>query len=139
MATPCLRGHGSALVNAVCPRRSRTSRGQAVIDERCIGPGVDRSKISPQAEVTRASYLTGPRTAVGPGAVVRDARLHDAIVEEGATIVDSICLAEGTPRSYQCDAAGRTIVSGAAHKNYPGCINRVNRVAQRFIIRTRNK
>ena len=84
-----------------------------MIDERCIGPDVDRSKISPDAEVSGASYLTGRRTAVGPGAVVRSARLHDAVIEAGATISDSILLAEGHPHSHACDAAGRTVVRGA--------------------------
>jgi len=84
-----------------------------MIEERCIGPDVDRSAISPEAEVSGASYLTGPRTAVGPGAIVRDGRLHDAVVEAGATVTDTIFVAQGTPASHECDAAGRTVVSGA--------------------------
>jgi len=84
-----------------------------VIEERCIGPDVDRSKISPQAEIVGASYLSGGRTAVGPGAVVRDSRLHDAVVEAGASVIDSIVVAEGRPGSHKCDAAGRTVVRGA--------------------------
>ena len=84
-----------------------------MIDRRCLGPGVDASKISPDAEISGASYLTGPRTAVGAGAVVRDSRLHDALVEGGGTIVDSIFVAEGEVGMHRCDAAGRTVVSGA--------------------------
>ena len=86
-----------------------------MIEERCIGPDVDRSKISPDAEVSGASYLTGARTAVAAGAVVRDSRLHDAAVEAGAEVIDSIVVAEGELHSHKCDAAGRTVVSGAEH------------------------
>jgi len=84
-----------------------------MVDDSCLGPGVDRSRISPDAEVSGASYLTGPRTAVGPGAIVRDARLHDVVIESGAVIVDSVFLASGAPAVHKCDAAGRTVVSGA--------------------------
>ncbi len=86
-----------------------------MIDERHLGGDVDRSKISPDAEISGATYLTGLRTTVAPGAVVRDARLHDAAVEAGAKVVDSIVVAEGPPRSHDCDAAGRTVVSGAEY------------------------
>ena len=84
-----------------------------MIHERCLGRGVDRSKIHPDAEITGASYLTGAETAVGAAAVVRDARLHDAVVASGATVIDSIVVAEGRPGTHKCDAAGRTVVSGA--------------------------
>ena len=84
-----------------------------MIEERCIGPDVDRARISPEAVVSGTSYLTGRRTTVAPGGVVRDSRLHDAAVEAGAEVVDSIVVAEGTPRLHKCDAAGRTVVSGA--------------------------
>ena len=84
-----------------------------MIDPACIGPNVDRSKIAPDAEISGASYLTGRRTVVGPGAVVRDARLHDSVVEAGARVVDSILVPQGKPGTHRCDAAGRTIVSGA--------------------------
>ncbi len=85
-----------------------------MIDRRCIGPDVDRSAISPEAEVSGAAYLTGPATRVAAGAVVRDSRLHNTVVEAGASVTDSICVAEGEPASHQCDAAGRTVVRGAA-------------------------
>ena len=84
-----------------------------MIESHCIGPDVDHAKISPHAEISGASYLTGSRTAIGPGAVVRDARLHDTVVEAGAVIVDSIVVAEGEPKSHKCDTAGRTLVAGA--------------------------
>ena len=84
-----------------------------IIGSHCIGPDVDRANISPNAEISGASYLTGARTVVGSGAVVRDARLHDTVVEAGALIVDSIIVAEGVPKSHRCDAAGRTVVAGA--------------------------
>ncbi|MEA1949743.1 MAG: hypothetical protein U9N87_00035 [Planctomycetota bacterium] len=74
---------------------------------------MDRANISPLAEISGASYLTGSRCVVGPGAVVRDARLHDAVVEAGAVVVDSIVVAEGEPKSHRCDTAGRTVVAGA--------------------------
>ncbi|MCK4376166.1 MAG: hypothetical protein KAX19_12580, partial [Candidatus Brocadiae bacterium] len=84
----------------------------AMIEERCLGPDVDRSRISPDARLSGASYITGSRTALEPGAVVHDSRLHDAVVERGATVTDSIIAAEGRPQSHKCDAAGRTVVSG---------------------------
>ncbi len=84
-----------------------------MIDEGCIGPDVDRSRISPQAQVCGASYLTGRRTRVAAGAVVRDSRLHDVVVEEGAAVLDSIIVAEGVPGSHKCDTAARTVVTGA--------------------------
>jgi len=84
-----------------------------LIDERCIGPEFDRSRIDPSAEVTGASYLTGANTRVGAGAVVRDSRLHEVVVEAGAEVIDSIIVAEGEPGSHKCDAAGRVVVTGA--------------------------
>jgi hypothetical protein len=83
-----------------------------MIDRNCLGSNVDPSKVSPDAEVSGASYVTGGRTIIGPGAVVRDSRVHDARVEGGASVVDSILIAEGSPHRHKCDAAGRT-VSGA--------------------------
>jgi acetyltransferase-like isoleucine patch superfamily enzyme len=83
-----------------------------MIDPRCLGPDVDRAKISPDAAISGASYLTGNRTAVAAGAVVKDARLHDIVVETGARVVDSICVARGEPHSHRCDSAGRVVVSG---------------------------
>ena len=79
----------------------------------CLGPDVDPSKIAPDAEVSGAAWLTGRRTEVKPRAIVRDSRLHDAVIGEGAAVIDSIVVAEGRPRSHQCDAAGLTVVSGA--------------------------
>lgn len=84
-----------------------------MIEDRCIGPEVDPTAISPDAEVCGASYLTGARTSVGPGAVVRDSRLQDAALEAGATVTDSVLVAEGAPGSHECDAAGRVVVCGA--------------------------
>ena len=84
-----------------------------MIDERCLGDGVCRSKIHPDAEIGGCSLLTGPRTSAGPRAVIRDARLHDVNVGPGATVLDSIVVVEGKPESHRCDAAGRVIVSGA--------------------------
>jgi carbonic anhydrase/acetyltransferase-like protein (isoleucine patch superfamily) len=84
-----------------------------VIDERCLGPDVDRSKIANDAEVCGSSYLTGSRTAVGSGAVVRDSRLDDAIIESGAMVCDSIIIAQHPGHSHKCDSAGRCVVKGA--------------------------
>lgn len=84
-----------------------------MIDARCLGSDIDRSKISPNAEVDGASYLTGPQTSVAPGAVIRDARLHNVVVEAGALVIDSICVAEGRVRRHKCDAAGKVEVGGA--------------------------
>jgi len=85
-----------------------------MIPPHCLGPDVDRAKIAPDARIEGASYLTGRRTQVGPGAVVRDSRVHAAVIEAGASLVDSLFLAEGTPASHRCDAAGRTVVAGVA-------------------------
>ena len=85
-----------------------------MIDERCLAEDVDRSRIDPTATVGGASYLSGPETAVGPGAVVRDARLHNVAVGEAATVKDSILVAEGEPETHKCDAAGRVVVGGVA-------------------------
>lgn len=84
-----------------------------MIEERCLGPDIDRSKIHPETEITGSSYLTGSETAVGPGAVLRDARLHNAVITAGATVIDSIVVAEGRPGKHKCDTVGRTVVSGA--------------------------
>lgn len=84
-----------------------------MIDDRCLGPGIDRSRIASDATVSGASYLTGLRTTVAAGAVVTDSRLHDAQIDTGAAVIDSVFLAEGQPHTHKCDAAGRTVVSGA--------------------------
>ncbi len=84
-----------------------------MIDEKCLGADLDRSKISPEAEVSGASYLTGSRTSVAAGAVVRDSRLHDACIFEGAIVIDSLIVAEGSPASTLSDSAGRVVLSGA--------------------------
>jgi carbonic anhydrase/acetyltransferase-like protein (isoleucine patch superfamily) len=82
-----------------------------MIDPHCIGPDVDRSRISPAATITGASYLTGKRTTVAAGAVIRSSRLHDVAVGENAVIVDTILRAEHPgAHSHRCDAAGRTVV-----------------------------
>ncbi|MFB3891713.1 MAG: hypothetical protein ACE15C_06790 [Phycisphaerae bacterium] len=83
-----------------------------MIDERCIGPDVDRSRISPDAQIGGSSYITGRRTSIGPGAVIRNSRLHDAAVGEGAGVHDSIVVAQSDhPHSHKCDAAGRITVT----------------------------
>jgi carbonic anhydrase/acetyltransferase-like protein (isoleucine patch superfamily) len=84
-----------------------------VIDEGCLGPGIDRAKIHPDAEIRGASYLTGAGTSVAAGAVVRDSRLHDVAVGPGAAVLDSIVRSEGHAHVHRCDAAGRVIVRGA--------------------------
>jgi carbonic anhydrase/acetyltransferase-like protein (isoleucine patch superfamily) len=85
-----------------------------VIDERCIGSDVDRSRISPQAEVSGSSYITGKRTVIEAGAVVRDSRVHDAAIGAGATVIDSILIAQSHhEHEHRCDAAGRCVVRGA--------------------------
>ncbi len=83
-----------------------------MIDEKCLGPDIDRLKISPAAVICGASYLTGRHTSVGPGAVVRGSRVHNGSVLGGATLIDSIFIADGDPRTHKCDSAGRTIVGG---------------------------
>ncbi len=83
-----------------------------MIEDRCISPDVDRSKISPDAEIIGASWLTGARTEVGSGAVIRDSRIHDAVIEGGATVSDSILIADGEPHSHKCNAAGTVVVGG---------------------------
>lgn len=85
-----------------------------MIDERCLSQDVDRSKISQDAEISGSSFISGPRTAVGAGAVVRNSRLHDVVVGAGAAVIDSIIVSQGPPKSHDCDAAGRTVVTGAA-------------------------
>lgn len=84
-----------------------------MIDSRCIAKDVDRSRLSPQAEVSGASYLTGSRTSVGAGAIVRNSRLHDVAVAPGAIVIDSIIVAEGKVKHHYTDAARRTTVGGA--------------------------
>ena len=83
-----------------------------MIEDRCIGPDIDRTRISPDAEVSGASWLTGSRTEVGPGAVIRDSRIHDAAIEAGATVIDSVLIADGEPRTHKCNAAGTIVVGG---------------------------
>ncbi|MCG3179329.1 MAG: hypothetical protein BIFFINMI_01663 [Phycisphaerae bacterium] len=85
-----------------------------MIDPRCIGPGVNAANLSPDATVDGSSWLTGPATRVGTGAVVRNSHLHDAEVDAGARVLDSIVVAEGSPHQHRCDPAGRTVVGGAA-------------------------
>jgi hypothetical protein len=98
-----------------------------VIDSNCLGSDIDRSKISPEATITGSSYLTGRKTAVGPGAVIRDSRVHEAVVEAGATLADSMVILEGDIRVRKCDPAGRTVLSGtdqprvAAGASLRGC------------------
>ncbi|MFH0911809.1 MAG: hypothetical protein V1918_09940 [Planctomycetota bacterium] len=84
-----------------------------MLEKRCLGPDVDPARIHPGAEIAGASYLTGPKTSLGAGAVVRDARLHNVAVAPGATVIDSILAAEGHPHRHLCDAAGRVVVTGA--------------------------
>ena len=83
-----------------------------MIDPRCLGPDVDPANLAPDAVVEGASYLSGPATRIGPGAVVRHSRLHDAVIEAGATVDDSIVRADGRCHTHRCDAAGRVVVGG---------------------------
>ena len=84
-----------------------------MIEPHCLGPDVDRSRISQAASITGASYLTGRRTTVAAGAVIRNSRLHDVAVGEKTVVVDTILRAENFGphgHSHRCDAAGRTVV-----------------------------
>ena len=85
-----------------------------VIDPKCLGPDVHPASIHPDARVVGCSYLTGARTRVAAGAVIINSRLHDVQVSSGARIENCIILAEGRPHEHKCDAAGRTVVRGAA-------------------------
>ena len=80
--------------------------GQDAASARSVG----RNGISPRARLSGSCWVTGARTWIGPGAVLRDCRLHDVVVESGAVIEDSILVAEGEPRRHRCDAAGRHVV-----------------------------
>lgn len=85
-----------------------------MIDNRCLGNDVDPANISPDATVTGSSYITGARTKIAAGAVVRDSRLHDADIAAGAVVQDSILITEGHGgHSHKCDAAGRIVVRAA--------------------------
>ncbi len=84
-----------------------------MIEKHCIGPDVGLANISPEAEISGSSYITGPRTRIAAGAVIRDSRLHDAAVEAGAQVIDSMLLAEGHGHKHKCDSAARTVVSAA--------------------------
>ena len=59
---------------------------------------VSTTRIHPAADIAGASCLSGPKTSVGPGAVVRDSRLHNIVVAAGAVIIDSIIVA--APAAY---------------------------------------
>ncbi len=84
-----------------------------MIDERCLAADVDRSKIAKDAEISGSSYLTGSRTSVGSGAVIRNSRLHDAAIAPGASVIDTILVSQGHGHSHKCDAAGRCVVRAA--------------------------
>ncbi|MAE67316.1 MAG: hypothetical protein CMJ18_23895 [Phycisphaeraceae bacterium] len=77
------------------------------------GIGAGEPRISPDARIEGATLITGSRTSIGPGAVVHHSRIHDAVIETGAQVIDSIVQAEEPCRAHRCDAAGRTIVQGA--------------------------
>ncbi len=84
-----------------------------MIDQRCIHADVNAAALSSQAEVSGSSWVTGERTRIGPGAVVRNSRLHNAVIEAGAVVLDSIVIQDGRGHSHKCDAAGRTVVTSA--------------------------
>lgn len=83
-----------------------------MIDPQCLGPDVDRLKISSDATIRGESYLTGPATSVAAGAVIESSRLENATVAFDAKIIDSIVTVELPVRSHHCDAAGRFLASG---------------------------
>ncbi|MHC4915819.1 MAG: hypothetical protein ACYTGB_10040 [Planctomycetota bacterium] len=85
-----------------------------------LSDDVDRAAIHPDARISGASRLSGPRTSVGAGAAVENSRLHNVRVAPGARVVDSIVLAEGEPGSHRCDAAGRHIAGGTAEPEIGG-------------------
>ncbi len=81
---------------------------------KALSDDVDRAAIHADARISGASWLTGPRTSVGAGAVVENSRLHNVRVAPGARVIDSVVVAEGEPGSHRCDAAGRHVAGGTA-------------------------
>lgn len=102
------------------------------IDEHCLGSDVDRSRISSDAEIIGASWITGKHTEIAAGAVIRNTRIHNACIGPGAVLEDSIVVAEGKPHSHKCDTAGRTVVSGAERPT----IDRDARIVRSILINT---
>ncbi|MBN1910287.1 MAG: hypothetical protein JW818_11150 [Pirellulales bacterium] len=96
-----------------------------MIEPHCLGPDVDPKRIAPDVHVSGASYLTGSETTIGPGAKIRDSRIHNGQIDTGAVVANSILRAEGRPAQHRCDAAGRTVVAGAERP----------RVGERAVIR----
>jgi UDP-3-O-[3-hydroxymyristoyl] glucosamine N-acyltransferase len=83
-----------------------------VIEKHCLGGDIDCAKISTDAIIAGSSFLTGEKTVVEAGAVVRNSRIHNAVIRNGAVVIDSIITSDGHEHSHKCDAAGRVVVHG---------------------------
>ncbi len=70
-------------------------------------------RIDPTARVCGQSLVLGPRTSIGPGAVIENSYLQDVVVEAGATVIDAVLVTAGEPKEHRCDAAGRWVAGGA--------------------------
>ena len=84
-----------------------------MIDLHCLAPEVTRSNIARDADISGSSYVTGSRTIIESGVVIRNSRIHNAHIKSCANIIDSIVTSEPDEvGSHKCDAAGRTVVGG---------------------------
>jgi len=75
---------------------------------------MNRENISPSAKLIGQTQLSGERTRIGAGAVIQNSYLENVVVEEGATIRDSVLITREEIEEHKCDNAGKWIVRGAS-------------------------
>ncbi|MFC1672157.1 hypothetical protein ACFL01_03375, partial [Planctomycetota bacterium] len=56
---------------------------------------VDSGRIASTATITGQSHISGDKTRIGEGAVVRDSYIENAVIEPGATVINSILVTKG--------------------------------------------
>ena len=69
--------------------------------------------IHPSARILGQTQIRGERSRIGPGAVVENCYLENAVVEEGARLKDSVLITKEEIEEHKCDSAGKWLARGA--------------------------
>ncbi|MBT4498004.1 MAG: hypothetical protein HOC74_09805 [Gemmatimonadetes bacterium] len=74
---------------------------------------MNSENISPSAKLIGQTQISGERTRIGAGAVIENSYLENVVVEEGATIRESVLITREEIEEHKCDNAGKWIARGA--------------------------
>ncbi|MBD3393247.1 MAG: hypothetical protein GF418_14075 [Chitinivibrionales bacterium] len=79
-----------------------------------LSSDADSSQIDPSAQIGGQTLIAGTNTRIGPGAVIHDSYIENAVIEQGARITDSVVIADMEPlvRERKNDFTDRWCIDG---------------------------